>query len=296
MLQNKLRRPTSVREGAHTRRKRTIVTLSVAVAAAAVIAVGLFAQASWSGDQPRAVNLSASAKIEPPLSWKLTFNSGFTGNKLNKSTWGTCYPWAPNGCTNFGNNGEEKEWYQASQAKVQNGILHLIAQRKPTAGLSQTKKPKEYACRSGMVTTYPGFHFTYGYVQVIARIPYGKGLWPALWLAAANGKWPPEIDLVEHWASDPVAKVYLHPTNGPRLGGPFKESNLSKGWHSFTLYWTKSRLTWYIDGRQLLTTSKNIPQQAMYLIANVASYDTSLGACSGTMLIKSVKVWQPPKG
>jgi beta-glucanase (GH16 family) len=176
---------------------------------------------------------------------------------------------------------------------VKNGVLHLVAERQPTVGRNQEGTTMKYACRSGIITTYPGFRFKYGYIQITARIPYGTGLWPAFWLAAANQQWPPEIDILEHWESDPVAKVFLHPKQGPVQGGAFKTPNLSKGWHNLTLYWTKSRLTWYSDGRQALTTSTGIPQQAMYFIANLAVFNARPGGCSGSVLIKSVKVWQP---
>jgi beta-glucanase (GH16 family) len=280
------------RQGKNGKRNRVMATFSVIVGTTAAVACGPLAGASSNHGQPTAEKPAANIALERPSSWKLEFNSNFTGNELDKSIWGTCYPWAPNGCTNFGND-NEKEWYQASQVQMKNGILNLIAQRAPTSGYNARNAPKEYACRSGMVTTDPGFHFVYGYVQVIARIPYGAGLWAALWLAAANRKWPPEIDILEHWASDADAKVYLHPKVGTVHGGPVNTPDISKGWHSFTLYWTKSRVAWGIDGRQVFTITKGIPQQSMYLIANLADTNSRPGNCSGTMLIKSVKVWQP---
>jgi beta-glucanase (GH16 family) len=280
------------RQGKNGKRNRVMATFSVIVGTTAAVACGPLAGASSNHGQPTAEKPAANIALERPSSWKLEFNSNFTGNELDKSIWGTCYPWAPNGCTNFGND-NEKEWYQASQVQMKNGILNLIAQRAPTSGYNARNAPKEYACRSGMVTTDPGFYFVYGYVQVIARIPYGAGLWAALWLAAANRKWPPEIDILEHWASDADAKVYLHPKVGTVHGGPVNTPDISKGWHSFTLYWTKSRLAWGIDGRQVFTITKGIPQQSMYLIANLADTNSRPGNCSGTMLIKSVKVWQP---
>jgi beta-glucanase (GH16 family) len=280
------------RQGKNGKRNRVMATFSVIVGTTAAVACGPLAGASSNHGQPTAEKPAANIALERPSSWKLEFSSNFTGNELDKSIWGTCYPWAPNGCTNFGND-NEKEWYQASQVQMKNGILNLIAQRAPTSGYNARNAPKEYACRSGMVTTDPGFHFVYGYVQVIARIPYGAGLWAALWLAAANRKWPPEIDILEHWASDADAKVYLHPKVGTVHGGPVNTPDISKGWHSFTLYWTKSRLAWGIDGRQVFTITKGIPQQSMYLIANLADTNSRPGNCSGTMLIKSVKVWQP---
>ena len=223
----------------------------------------------------------------------MVFNSDFTGNTLKTSSWGTCYPWSPAGCTNFGNSGEEKEWYTASQAQVLAGVLRLNARRTPTAGLDQSGASQKYACRSGMVTTYPSLRFKYGYVQVTARIPAGIGLWSAFWLAAASLRWPPEIDIAEHWAADPYVKTYLHPLAGPQQGGPVATPGLLTGWHAFALSWTESRLTWYYDGRQVMTTTTGVPQQDMYLIANLAVFNAGQGGCSGSLLIRSVKVWQP---
>jgi beta-glucanase (GH16 family) len=238
----------------------------------------------------------ASAKpFTLPASWTLKFNSTFQGNQLNSKVWTTCYPWSIGGCTNFGNTSDpELEWYQASQDQVSGGELHLVAQREPTLGLNEQGGAKTYACRSGMVTTYPSFNFKYGYVQITAKIPFGKGLWPGLWLAATNEKWPPEVDILEHWASQSYGKVYLHPLTGARQGGPVDMPALSAGWHTFGLYWTNTRLAWYYDGKQVFSASTGVPQQDMYFIANLAVDNASTGGCSGSLLIKSVKIWQPP--
>jgi beta-glucanase (GH16 family) len=234
--------------------------------------------------------------VAPPSTWKLTFDSDFSSSTLDTNVWATCYWFASPGagCTNTGNSGEEKEWYQPSQVQVKGGVLNLIAQHEPTEGSSAKGKPQEYSCRSGMVTTAPGFNFKYGYVQMVARLPYNNGLWPAFWLAASNKKWPPEVDIFEHWNSQASTGAYLHPLSAVRQGGRVQAvANFSKGWHTFTLSWTKNKLIWYIDGYQVFSTTTGIPQQAMYIIANVADTSTAATSCSGTMLVKSIKVWQP---
>jgi beta-glucanase (GH16 family) len=232
----------------------------------------------------------------PPKSWALKFDATFKGSKLNTKVWGTCYPWvATGGCTNFGNTSDvEQEWYLASQDQVSGGALHLVAKREPTAGLNKQGKPKEYACRSGMVTTYPSLRFEYGYVQVTAKVAFGKGLWTAFWLAAANQQWPPEVDIFEHWDTQAFGKVYLHPVTGPRQGGSASMPHLSTGYHTFGLDWTKTGLTWYYDGTKVFSTKTGVPHQAMYLITNLAVDNASPGGCTGSVLIKQVKVWLPP--
>ena len=180
------------------------------------------------------------------------------------------------------------------RAGVSGGLLQLVARRTSTLGHDAQGGQKEYACRSGMVTTYPGFRFKYGYLLVQARIPDGVGLWPALWLAAANLRWPPEMDLLEHWGAGLRTGVYFHPVGVPPVIQHLHVPNLSSQWHTFGLSWTPSRLVWFIDGKPVLAVDKHIPHQAMYFIANLAEA-TPPGAgsgCHGTMLVRSVKVWQ----
>lgn len=132
-----------------------------------------------------------------------------------------------------------------------------------------------------------------GLIQITAKLPYGPGLSQALWLAATNDQWPPELDIMEHWYSQPQMKIYNHTVGKANVGGLVTTpANLSTGFHTYSLLWTKDRVTWYLDGVQLYTMTSYVPQQAMYFIANVAD-STATGACTGTMQIQSVKVWQP---
>jgi beta-glucanase (GH16 family) len=316
-------RPGQQAPPSRERRRRkpwgTEAVLSTVLAAGVVIAVGVMAYASLDGSS-KYVSASAvstpspthsstvhsqaqstvgqAKKVDagPPGTWKLAFDSDFSGPTLDAGVWSTCYWFATSdaGCTNNGNSSEEKEWYQPSQDQVSGGELHLVAKPESTEGTNGNGKPEKYYCRSGMVTTNTSFNFEYGFVQFVVRVPYGSGLWPALWLSASNHKWPPEIDLLEHWASQTNAGVYLHPTKGARQGGRVNlPSNFSEGWHSVSLYWTKTRITWYFDGHQVFTATKDLPQQKMFLVMNVADTSTAPGTCNGTMLVKSVQVWQP---
>jgi beta-glucanase (GH16 family) len=240
------------------------------------------------------------------------FSATFTGTNLNKSVWATCYPYPAyvfgTGCMNFGNVGNENQWYLPSQVQLRNGTLNLVAKRTQTAGNAANGSPKTYACRSGMVTTYPGFRFKYGYVQVVARIPAGKGLWPALWLAAANLQWPPEMDILEAWGSglsngQTYAAMYFHystPTNHDAyIKAVVSPPARAIGWHTFALSWTRTQMTWLLDGKPVLTTSQHVPRQKMFLIANLAEAvsrsqpNVLPGECSGEMQIRSVQVWAP---
>jgi len=233
-----------------------------------------------------------AARAVPPQQGQLVFSASFPGTTLNSSTWDTCYPWmGQTGCTNFG-NANEQEWYLPSQVHVQNGQLALVAQQTRTAGYDKYGNPKTYACRSGMVTTYPGFQFQYGEVQVVARLPFGTGLWPAIWLLPSNFAWPPEIDIMEHYGTAATATATLHTAQGTQQAGTVYFPQAGTGWHTYTLYWTPSSISVYYDSTLVLSTTTGIPQQSMYILLDLANYQSGRGSCSGTMYIQSVKVFQ----
>jgi len=257
--------------------------------AAGPVPTTLGAQASVT-NVARAVDRAASA-VRPPQG-KPAFDATFSGTRLKTAIWDTCYQWAgPKGCTNFGNHWE-REWYLSSQVRVSGGAVHLVAQRKRTVGTTKTGARKVYSCRSGMITSFPGFKFKYGFVQVVANIPHSKGLWPALWLGAANNKWPPEVDMLESWGVNKKTGSFYHPVKGSVARATFSPS-LTRGWHTYSLSWTSSRLRFYVDRRLVLTVRKNVPHQQMYFLADLAQYmPVRSGDCTGQLTIKSVKIWK----
>lgn len=297
--------------GAEVRVRLVFVAFAV-VAAIAVFIVGLLPSAATkspassasgagpsvsAGAAPSRTSGNSLAQSAAALTSKmrLVFDARFRGHKLDKSVWDTCYPWAiqAEGCTNFDNS--EAEWYLPSQVRVSGGTLDLVAKRARTLGYSKAGTRKVYQCRSGMVTTHPGFNFKYGYVQVIARIPGGADLWPALWLEASNLQWPPEIDMLEHWGPPAsFSGVYLHPVGAQQVRMIIPPSiSVTRGWHVFAIDWTRTKLTWYVDGKTILSVDQDIPHQDMFILMDLATFARNgYSACSGTLQVRSVKVWQ----
>ena len=255
----------------------------------------------WTLGIPRGAQLARSEasagrtalpKAVAPPKGKPEFSATFHGSRLNKKIWGTCYPGAVEsiGCTNFGN--KEYEWYLSSQVKVSGGNLRLIARRIKTNGETKNGTTKVYGCRSGMVTTFPSFRFKYGFVQVVADVAHGPGLWDGVWMAAANLTFPPEIDLIESWGVRQEAASFFHPVVGRKFRGLIPV-RLTNGWQTYSVRWTRSKLTYYVGTRTVLTVTRHVPHEAMYFLANVAEYlKPGRGTCTGQMLIKSVKIWK----
>ncbi len=94
---------------------------------------------------------------------------------------------------------------------------------------------------TGMISTSDTWAQKYGYFEVEARIPQGKGRWPAFWLTFAGLGWPPEIDVFEAYGAgieqrtkkDNTFNTAVHfdtfdadhrPTHGVNIKNPYAEN------------------------------------------------------------------------
>lgn len=282
------------------------VALSAAVAGLVVALVSISSSAASSKTKAKLPNQRTSVRFlnasGPPAGYHLVFNDTFTSTGKGLSELQTCYPWAdtPIGCTNFGNS-QELEWYLPSQVQVSNDSLFLEDLQTPTTGTTRGGLPQQYGYRSGMVTTYSSFHFTYGYVQFQARLPRAPAsTWSAFWMLPYNQQSLPEIDIMEDWGTDPdILNQVIHRADGTRSFVIPTIPHLTAGWHTFAVNWEPRSITWYVDGRPTLSVSSGIPHQPMYILANLAITNMApecppqnASACSGLLQIRSIKVWK----
>jgi beta-glucanase (GH16 family) len=211
--------------------------------------------------------------------WALLFSDDFNGTALDRQKWVTCYWWDRGGCTNLGN--KELQWYQAANVVVADGQLHLTAKREVAEGQGAS-----YEYTSGLVSTGRGvaatsgatkFDLRYGYVEMRARLPAGRGLLPAFWMLPSSHEPAPEIDIMEVLGEKPDT-LYTHIHYRVFLGGKreqegvVKTPDLSAGWHVFAVDWGPARIIWYLDGKECwrFEDADHIPTERMYLLVNLA--------------------------
>ena len=149
------------------------------------------------------------------------------------------------------------------------GPLAITADRTP-AGLQGKLAGQPYV--SGLLTTEHSFAQTYGYFEIRARLPAGKGLWPAFWLLPLSRAWPPEIDIFEVLGDNP-RRLYMtvHSTMAKTMGFEASVADTSADFHDYGVLWTKERIAWYFDGRQMAEAPTPADlHQPMYLLVNLA--------------------------
>ena len=128
---------------------------------------------------------------------------------------------------------------------------------------------------SGLLTTKASFSQMYGLFEIRAKLPKGKGLWPAFWLLPESGAWPPEIDVLEV-LGDNTRKLYLswHSNVGGKHTSdskPIEVPDMSEDFHTYSVIWEKDTLMWFFDDVQV--ASKSTPEDfhlPMYMLINLA--------------------------
>ena len=202
----------------------------------------------------------------PPDGWPLVFSDEFEGASLDPTKWGTTMAF-------IGTHGPRyhNEYYlshtEDDDAIVGDGLLRLQTQRRTVNG---DEKPGVFHYTQGLVTSHDKFDFTHGYVEIRAKYPGGKGLWPCLWLMPQGHGWPPEFDIAEYYAG----KRTMH--HGLAHGGLYdskwdslwdSETDFESDWHIYALEWTRGRAVWSIDGVVRKTIAADyVPDKAMYLV------------------------------
>ena len=196
----------------------------------------------------------------------------FDGARLSEASWNVELG---DGCPQlcgWGNN--EAQVYTRTNHRVEEGKL-VITARKEGAGYTSTR-----------ITTREKVAFQYGRLEARAKLPRGKGLWPAIWLLGSNiGEvgWPRcgEIDIMEYVGKAPgEVHTSLHtPDSHGNTVNTRKTplEGIEEGFHLYAVEWDPDRIEFFIDGQSVYTfapekrTEEIWPfDQPFYLIINLA--------------------------
>jgi hypothetical protein len=178
------------------------------------------------------------------LSWNDEFNGTLLSNDWTHEL--------GNGNNGWGNN--ELQYYREQNTSLENGYLKITAKQEYYGGKNYT---------SSRIKTQGNVLHTYGRIDIRAKLPFGQGIWPALWMLGENFPsvgWPScgEIDIMEMIGGNGYNDRTVHGTahwesNGhAEYGG---SNSLSSGrfadeFHVFSIIWTSSSIVWLRDDIQ----------------------------------------------
>jgi beta-glucanase (GH16 family) len=234
--------------------------------------------------------------------WKLIWSDEFNKNGLPDSTKWT-YETGGHG---WGNN--ENQFYIAkskANSFVKNGVLNIVALKEKYENLNYT---------SAKLTTYKKLSLQYGKVEVRAKLPRGKGNWPAIWMLpntiqTKEENWPlcGEIDIMEHIGKDSnVVHVSLH----SELYNHIKRTqvthfdtlnNVFDVFHKYGIIWDEKSIKFFIDDvlyyesakgeNGHIATNEGWPfDKPYYLILNLAIGGNWGGAVDDTIFPNTMQI------
>ncbi|HEY1872674.1 MAG TPA: glycoside hydrolase family 16 protein [Chitinophagaceae bacterium] len=239
-----------------------------------------------------------------PKQWQMVWSDEFNYSGLPDSTkWN--YDVGGNG---WGNN--ELEYYtdkRLENARVENGNLVIEARKEPFMGTNYT---------SARLLTKNKGDWQYGKIEVRAKLPRGRGTWPAIWMLGSTTplKWPDdgEVDIMEHVGFDQgIIHGSIHCKKYNWVMGTQKTATIpvmdcSDSFHVYKVEWDNSKITISVDSSSYLTFPNEHSgydawpfDNKMFLILNVA-VGGNWGGQQGVddsiwpqqMLIDYVRVWQ----
>jgi beta-glucanase (GH16 family) len=190
-------------------------------------------------------------------------------------------------------NQEYQYYTDHRQNAAQDGTGHLVITARETNGRERASLqcwygPARYT--SARLLTRGKFSFAHGVVEARIRLPFGPGIWPALWMLGEDfGRvsWPHcgEIDIMENIGREPgIVHGTIHGPGycgGEGIGGSFilpGEGAFSDDFHLFAAEWLPGLIRWYADGQQYFEVRRerippNAPwpfEQPFFLLVNLA--------------------------
>ena len=225
------------------------------------------------GDSAAARGTQAPTPVAGPAGWTLVFGDEFdTAGPLDPAKWGYELGYIRN---------SEKQFYtsRSENVRAEGGNLVIEGRKEAYQG---------YGYTSASINTLGKFEFTYGRVEVRAKLPAGTGAWPAVWMLGTNRAqvgWPTcgEIDIMENVGFDPLrihgsvhTAAYNH-TIGTQKTATVTIADPSQDFHVYAMEWFADHLDVFVDGQKYFTfTNENTGARTwpfdkpQYLLVNLA--------------------------
>jgi len=180
----------------------------------------------------------------------------------------------------WGNNELQVYTDEESNARIEDGRLIIEARK------NRKDSVRKYTS-ARLITKHKG-DWKYGYVEVKAKLPEGKGTWPAIWMLPTDwkyGDWPGsgEIDIMEHVGYDQgnvhgtVHTEAFNHVKGTQKGDSIVLETVSDQFHTYAINWTPDQIEFLVDNEVYNTFSNNGNghkawpfDQPFHLILNIA--------------------------
>lgn len=219
----------------------------------------------------------------------------------------------PNG-TSWYNSEIQHYTNRTDNSFLDSGYLHIVAKKETFTDQGVTKQYTSARLNSK-------FAFTYGKVVIRAKLPFGPGTWPAIWMMGKNVKengaywftkgfgtagWPAcgEIDIMEHWGTQQnyvSSAMHTPSSSGNTINkGGRTIPGVSTGFHIYAMEWTSEKIVFSVDNivhytyKPAVKDDRTWPfDKDQYFILNVAVLSSILpNFTESPLILDYIRVYQ----
>jgi len=235
----------------------------------------------------------------PPPGYKLVWSDEFEREGLpDPAKWS--YDTQAN-ATGWYNH--EQQYYAAGRlenSRIKAGKLLLTAHKESLTKATDYGHQKYSSAR---LITRGKAAWTYGFLEIRAKLPGGVGTWPAIWMLGTADRWPDsgEIDIMEQVGKTPTkisGTIHNRSTAGTfGSGSEIEVPDACTTFHNYQLTWTSESLSIGIDGK-IFHTYKNQHygnaswpfDKPQYLLLNLAVGGDMAGPVDDTIFPRQMEV------
>ena len=252
--------------------------------------------------------------LDNSLEYVLIWNDEFDGDGAIDSEKWFHQTQLPNG-NSWYNNELQHYTNRLDNTYVSDGTLKIVAKKEMYTDQGHTKEYTSARLNSK-------YTFTYGRVEVRAKLPEGVGTWPAIWMLGKNinepgaywqtqgygtTPWPQcgEVDIMEHWGGNQnYVQSALHTPSS--YGGTLNHGgqtipNASTQFNKYSLEWTPEQMIFSVNDIVHYTYYPSIQNSEtwpfdseQYLLLNIAIESSITSSFDqGIMEIDYVRIYEP---
>ncbi len=264
------------------------------------------------------VSITLARADQPPVDisgFNLILDEEFDGDSLDRDIWKTSLAWGPdtiiNGEMQYFVNLFDNDDVNYDPFVFTGSTLQITGIPTPSSDLAAANN-QPYL--SGVLNSQDNFSFTYGYVEMNAKLASGKGLLSTFFLFNQSFEDnQPEIDILEYIGDQPgtaYQTYHYYDSNRSRYGTGERHSSptmmhdagfdLASGFHTYGVLWEKELAIWYIDGVEVgRLEGPRVSNEAMNIVVQLVLGSVWIGepdaaAVPAVLEIDYIKAWQRP--
>ncbi len=234
--------------------------------------------------------------------WDETFHEDFSTAKLDIKKWLTKYYWGDKMLKDSYSLSHDKHFVtDGENLNLENGKLHIVTRKETVKGKSwhptQGFITREFAYTSGLISTGESFRQKYGTFEAKIKLNEAKDIQNVFWMV--GNTMLPHIDITKAGKKLAIGNAWGNShdlKSTQRFSNSLGRNRFAKDYFIYTFEWLPGKLTWKINGIEINSTIKGVPEEPMYLVLSAGVQKEVSSMLPASFEIDWVRCYQANSG